>query len=272
MEQYLKIPQQGRIRLLQITDPHLFSHPEQTLLGVNTSASFSAVIDQVKKEHFDLVLATGDLIQDHEIQGYARFAQITEQLQAPIVWLEGNHDAQPEMAKALAGYSHVLPNKQILAGEHWQILMLNTQVSGKPYGELSATQLAWLDEKLSQFPERFCLIAQHHNILPTNSAWLDQHSLKNAEALAEILAKYPNVKGIVHGHIHQQVDAKWKGIPIFSTPSTCIQFKPNCDEFTLDIQPQGWREFYLHENGKLETVVKRLNSNNFLPNMEAKGY
>ncbi|AGQ39147.1 TPA: 3',5'-cyclic-AMP phosphodiesterase [Mannheimia haemolytica] len=275
MHEYIKLPVTGVIKLLQITDPHLFSNPEETLLNVKTVKSFSAVIEQINKQakqYFDLVLATGDLIQDHNIAGYHYFAQITNSLNSPIVWLEGNHDVQPSMSEILAQYKHILPHKQILLGEQWQLLMLNTQVVGMPYGELSYSQLKWLEEKLAQYPQRFTLVALHHNILPTNSAWLDQHSLKNSNELSEIFAKFKNVKAIVHGHIHQQVDDIWHGIPIYATPSTCIQFKPNCDQFTLDLQPQGWREIELHENGTIETVVKRLNSNDFLPNVNAIGY
>ncbi|MDY2948238.1 MAG: 3',5'-cyclic-AMP phosphodiesterase [Mannheimia varigena] len=278
MRECLKIDKRGVIRLLQITDPHLFSNPEDKLLGVDTLASFKEVIQQIKKQiiragdSFDLILATGDLIQDHQIQGYEHFAKITKALNLPIFWLEGNHDSPTEMNEILSAYSHVMPHKHILVGEHWQILMLNTHVTDQAYGELTESQLNWLESKLAEYPEHFSLIVQHHNILPTNSAWLDQHSLKNAKELEKVLSKFDKVRAIIHGHIHQQVDAHWQGIPIFATPSTCIQFKPNCDEFTLDILPQGWREFYLYENGELETVVKRLNSNEFLPNLEAKGY
>lgn len=277
MSEPFKLQKNGTVKLLQITDPHLFSHTEETLLNVKTVNSFSAVIEQIQKQiettqAFDLVLATGDLIQDHNIAGYHYFAQITEPLKTPTVWLEGNHDIQPNMREILGQYSHILPHKQILIGDKWQLLLLNSQVVGMPYGELSYLQLKWLEEKLAQYSQRFTLIALHHNILPTNSAWLDQHSLKNSNELAEILAKFGNVRGIVHGHIHQQVDDVWRGIPIYATPSTCIQFKPNCDQFTLDLLPQGWREIVLYENGTIETIVKRLNSNDFLPNLNALGY
>ncbi|MEG9533146.1 3',5'-cyclic-AMP phosphodiesterase [Mannheimia indoligenes] len=278
MSEQFELPKNGTVRLLQITDLHLFSHTEETLLNVKTVKSFSAVIEQIQKQieqtqqGFDLVLSTGDLIQDHNIAGYHYFAQLTEPLKTPIVWLEGNHDVQPNMTEILGEYSHILPHKQILIGEKWQLLLLNTQVAGMPYGELCYHQLKWLEAKLNEYPERFTLIALHHNILPTNSAWLDQHSLKNSDELAKILQPFNNIKGIVHGHIHQQVDDIWNGIPIYATPSTCIQFKPNCDQFTLDLLPQGWREIILHENGAIETTVKRLNSNDFLPNLNALGY
>lgn len=55
------------IRLLQLTDMHLFKTPQESLLGVNTWQSYQAVIDAVIAEQrdIDLILATGDLAQDH---------------------------------------------------------------------------------------------------------------------------------------------------------------------------------------------------------------
>ena len=271
-------PKKSVIKLLQITDPHLFSDTTKDLLGVNTYASFQAVLDEIQAEmqtqssNFDAILATGDLIQDHQSEGYLHFAEMIRPLAKPVFWLEGNHDQQPQMSLQLGKFDYIRPEKQIFAGEHWQILMLNSQVATAPSGYLSKGQLAWLNQKLSENPERFTLVVLHHNILFTHSAWLDQHSLKNSDTLAEILALYPNVKAILHGHIHQEVDAIWNGIRILSTPSTCIQFKPNCDDFTLDNLPQGWRELSLFEDGHIETEVKRLKTQAFLPNFDSRGY
>ncbi len=262
------------VRLVQITDPHLFSDSNETLLGVNTYQSFQAVLTEIQQSNFsfDAVLATGDLVQDYQISAYHRFAQMVEPLNKPVFWLEGNHDTQPQMSLQLGEYAHIHADKQILAGKKWQILLLNSQISNAPSGKLSYGQQVWLQQKLSELPERFTLVALHHNILPTNSAWLDQHSLKNSNELADILNQFDNVKAILHGHIHQEVNAVWNGIQIFATPSTCIQFKPNCDNFTLDFLPPGWREIELWADGRVKTNVKRLNSNEFLPDFGATGY
>lgn len=261
------------VRLLHITDPHLFSDDAATLLGVNTTQSFQAVLNDIQQSTFnyDLVLATGDLIQDKNPEAYHRFAKMVKALNQPIFWLEGNHDRQPQMSLYLTQYAHIQPEKQIFAG-NWQILLLNSQVGGAPHGQLSRGQLAWLNGKLTENTHRYTLVVLHHNILPTNSAWLDQHSLQNADQFADVLQQYPNVKAILHGHIHQEVDCFWHRYRVLATPSTCIQFKPNCDEFTLDLRPQGWRELTLYPDGRIETTVKRLNSNEFLPDLQSKGY
>lgn len=267
-------PASSAVRLLHITDHHLFSNQDDTLLGVNTHDSFNAVLTEIQQSPFryDVVLATGDLIQDHNEKAYHDFATMVATLEKPVFWLEGNHDSQPEIQQYLAQYAHIHAHKQILLGEKWQLLLLNSQVVGKAYGHLAQAQLDWLASKLAEQPQRYTLVALHHNILPTNSAWLDQHSLQNSDALAQVLASSTQVKAIMHGHIHQEVDSHWCGYRVLSTPSTCIQFKPNCDEFTLDLLPQGWREITLHADGRIETCCKRLNSQAFLPDLSATGY
>ena len=50
------------VKLLQITDPHLFKDTSKELLGINTHESFSQVLKEIQSESFDydIVLATGD--------------------------------------------------------------------------------------------------------------------------------------------------------------------------------------------------------------------
>lgn len=71
MESLFKLPMASgaRVRILQITDTHLFAGEHETLLGVNTSRSYRAVLDAIIAEQhpFDLIVATGDLAQDHSV-------------------------------------------------------------------------------------------------------------------------------------------------------------------------------------------------------------
>ena len=45
------------IKLLQITDPHLFKEKETALLGVNTQASFTQVLKEIQQENNTLILS-----------------------------------------------------------------------------------------------------------------------------------------------------------------------------------------------------------------------
>ena len=266
--------QQDVFRIIQITDPHLFKDTNGELLGFNTQASFSQVLSEIQQQQYDydLVLATGDLVQDNSDEGYLRFRQEVKALNNKMVfWIPGNHDFQPKMFEILKEET-VSAKKHILLGDKWQILLLDSQVQGVPHGQLEAEELDWLMLKLQEHPQRYSLVVLHHHLLSTGSAWLDQHNLRNANELAEVLAPFKNVKALLYGHIHQQVDSEWLGYQVMATPSTCIQFKADSNTFALDVVQPGWREIDLHADGHIETRVKRIQQASFLPNMQVEGY
>ena len=157
-------------------------------------------------------------------------------------------------------------------GEEWQILLLDSQVFGVPHGELSEFQLEWLERKLADAPGRHTLLLLHHHPLPAGCSWLDQHSLRNAGELDTVLAKFPHVKYLLCGHIHQELDLDWNGRRLLATPSTCVQFKPHCSNFTLDTIAPGWRTLELHADGTLTTEVHRLADARFQPDTASEGY
>ena len=164
------------------------------------------------------------------------------------------------------------PAKRVFIGEQWQILLLDSQVFGVPHGELSEFQLEWLERKLADAPERHTLLLLHHHPLPAGCSWLDQHSLRNAGELDTVLAKFPHVKYLLCGHIHQELDLDWNGRRLLATPSTCVQFKPHCSNFTLDTIAPGWRTLELHADGTLTTEVHRLADARFQPDTASEGY
>lgn len=262
-------------KFVQITDPHLFRDEKEELLGINTFQSLQQVIKEIQQQDFvyDFVLATGDIVQESGDESYHHFCRLVEPLKKKVFWIPGNHDFQPKMFDILnQPTGNVCARKHILLGKSWQILLLDSQVFGVPHGSLSPYQMDWLVAKLKDHKDRHALIVLHHHILPTNSAWLDQHNLRNAHELAYALAPFSHVKGILHGHIHQQVDSEWHGYKLMATPSTCIQFKPDNNTFALDTLQPGWREVSLYADGRIETQVKRIQQAQFLPNMNEEGY
>jgi len=260
----LSLAGESRVRVLE---------KHETLLGVNTWESYQAVLEaiQAQQRPCDLIVATGDLAQDHSAAAYQHFAEGIARFTVPCVWLPGNHDFQPAMYSALqdAGIS---PAKRVFIGDHWQILLLDSQVFGVPHGELSEFQLEWLENKLSDSPERHTLLLLHHHPLPSGCSWLDQHSLRNAGELNNVLQRFPNVRHLLCGHIHQELDLDWNGRRLLATPSTCVQFKPHCANFTLDTIAPGWRWLDLYDDGTLHTEVCRLESTQFRPDTASEGY
>ena len=275
MESLLKLPAASgsRIRILQITDTHLFAGKDETLLGVNTWASFDAVLQAISASprQYDLIVATGDLAQDHTVEAYQHFAEGIARLPAPCVWLPGNHDFQPAMFSTLSE-AQIANEKHVLIGDSWQIVLLDSQVFGVPHGMLSDYQLEWLETTLAIEPHRHTLVLLHHHPLPSGCTWLDQHSLRNSHMLEAALQNYPLATTLICGHIHQDLDLNWNGRRLLATPSTCVQFKPHCTSFTIDSEAPGWRWLDLLQDGNVETEVERLMTRAFSPDLDSEGY
>lgn len=261
------------IRILQITDTHLFAGKHESLLGVNTWASYDAVLKAIvaQQREFDLIIATGDLAQDHTPEAYQHFAEGIARLPKPCVWLPGNHDFQPAMFEVLNA-AKLAAEKHVLLGEAWQLVMLDSQLPGVPHGMISDYQLEWLENALAMAPQRHTLVVLHHHPLASGCTWLDQHSLRNSHQLAAVLEAYPLARTLVCGHIHQEQDLDWNGRRVLTTPSTCVQFRPNCTGFTIDTVAPGWRWLTLHNDGTLTTEVQRLQSAAFRPDIDSEGY
>lgn len=260
------------VELLQITDTHLYESADGSLLSVNTHQSLNAVIEQIltNGEGYDAIVATGDISQDHTQASYRRFEQLIAPLSQPCFWLPGNHDNQ--MSMGMIGSSQIIDTHHILLGEHWQAILLNSQVEGVPYGHLSSEQLMMAEQLLTNNPQRHTLILLHHHPVLIGSQWLDQHTLENAYQLWEVIKNHSNVQALLCGHVHQNYDRIHHGVRVMTTPSTCVQFKPNSQQFALDQQAPGWRKLSLHADGTISTVVDRLNCDSFKPDFEAQGY
>ncbi|MEO0376505.1 MAG: 3',5'-cyclic-AMP phosphodiesterase [Cyanobacteria bacterium P01_A01_bin.17] len=255
----------------QLSDLHLFSTPEQTLLGLQTMASFAAILDALRQlpQQPDVILLTGDLAQDESSAAYEQIAQQIAPLNIPTYWLPGNHDHLPSMASILS-QPPIYPDKAFQMGG-WQFLMLDSTVAQQVHGKFSAQHLEQLEQQL-QANTNPTLIALHHPPVTIDSAWLDNLGLRNSEAFFAVLERYDHVKLAIFGHIHQQVEQHRRGIAYLSTPSTCVQFAPHQKTFALDETRPGFRLLQLYPDGTFESEVQRVQID--LPQLDvaAKGY
>ena len=96
--------------------------------------------------------------------------------------------------------------------------------------------------------------------------------LRNPEALFEVLERFPHVRGLLWGHVHQAFDQTVNGLRLLASPSTCIQFAPDSVDFGLDAVAPGYRWLRLHEDGQLETGVSRIDPDLFDVDINGAGY
>ncbi|MGR8939996.1 MAG: 3',5'-cyclic-AMP phosphodiesterase [Gammaproteobacteria bacterium] len=244
--------------ILQISDLHLMPHRGETMLGVDTEYYFHRVLDHAvaANPEIDLILVTGDLTQDPDAGSYRRIAQKLQSIGLPCICLPGNHDDDALMQNAL-NKGWISCRKQVFLG-NWQIISLNSRIPGKPGGRLEKEELVFLEDCLHEESDRHALIAVHHPCLAIASPWLDAMMIENSEEFLAVLRRYPMVKAITCGHIHQVIDRHIGTLRFFSAPSTCFQFEPGSQEFSVVDTPPGYRIIQLHQDGRLETDVYRL--------------
>lgn len=243
------------LSILQITDLHLLTKSGMEMSGINTEQSFCQVLQYAHNQHskFDLILVTGDLTQDPCQFAYQRIYEELEKYQSKAVCLPGNHD-EPKLMEQFISGKQINCDKHVLF-ENWQIINLNSKKQGSEGGYLASEEIDFLTYALKEHPDLNTLIAVHHPPLPTQSAWLDTMMIENRDALFLAIDKYPQVKIITCGHIHQELEITKNNALILGTPSTCFQFKPNCADYALDDKNPGYRVFQLYPNGKFDSEV-----------------
>ena len=250
----------SHLSLLQLTDLHILPAPEITLLGINTEYYFNRVLNHAftQSVSYDAMLISGDLAQSPSKATYQRILHKIEEYHLPTMCLPGNHD-DFELMQEVLNTPLVSCKKQIILGR-WQLLILNSQILKSEGGYLEQTELDFLAHCLEENSHLFTLIAMHHNCLPSDSKWLDTMQIKNSDELLALVARYPKVKVITTGHIHQEMDKKFGDVAVFGTPSTCFQFAKNSAEFAMDRTPPGYRIIELHDNGEVTSEVHRIDT------------
>lgn len=266
---------QNPIKITQITDTHLYGEPSGTLLKMNTHDTLGHVMELVKsnESEIDLVLATGDIAQDASEKAYTNFLEIIASLNTPFRWIPGNHDNATVMSRIAEGTEASEKTAQI---NNWLIILLDSSILGQVHGKLAKKEIKFLSSVLRAADKDdsidHCLVTMHHNPIPGNSAWMRDIGLENGDEFFETLKISQKVKCVLYGHIHQELDFEHEGIRCLCTPSTCIQFKPGVTSFSLDRVNPGYRSLQLFDDGRIESVVKRVSGENFEADYNSPGY
>jgi Icc protein len=266
-------PKSGKvIRAVQITDLHLFAGSEGSLVGLNTEESLEAVKEEVRAHDLpaDLILATGDLVHDGTHAAYQRSFSHLASFGLPVYCLPGNHDELLTLEESASRDS-------INYAEHchygnWHFIFLDSTIPDNDGAHLTQETLQILETHLQSSPDAHTLVCLHHQPVKMGSQWLDTMAVDNPDEFFSIIDRYPQVRGIVWGHVHQEYDGMYKNIHMMSSPSTCIQFLPKSKEFAIDSAAPGYRWLELHPDGRIETGVKRIASIPGSVDMACNGY
>lgn len=222
------------MRIAQLSDPHI-TVPQRLSHGfVDTAAALRRAVAHLQglPQQPDLVLLTGDLVDDLLPEAYERLRALLAPLTIPVYVIPGNHDDRALLRAAFAADGY-LPEHgpflhYVLEDAPLRLIGLDTQRFGEVGGELCEARLQWLAERLEEGAERPTLLFMHHPPFPTGLP-VDRYGFPGAEALGVLLEQHRQVQRIVAGHVHRAVQALWHGVPASTCSATAFQFGLDLD-------------------------------------------
>jgi Icc protein len=122
-----------------------------------------------------------------------------------------------------------------------RFVLLDSTLPGKEEGNLSAEQLAWLEEELAAHRGRPTWVFLHHQPLPIYIRWLDRLGLQNPDPFLSIVARHPQVRAVAYGHVHQPRRWRYGKALFISVPALAFQFSPINQEEEITQDTPGFR-------------------------------
>lgn len=227
-------------KVAHISDPHLLENSTDILFQVNPFERLLHLLNIIKKNHYDLLIISGDIADNGDIKSYRLLNDLLATLSIPIILIPGNHDNEQHLVNTIAQKSDcwVSPKTPILLGG-WTFLHMNNNISEKPQGKVTTAGLKQLQYQLEITSQPICLLI-HHPLFSTRIPKIDLYGLINPQDLLPLLAY--KVRLVLCGHIHGDYRWFYKGVFFESAPSSAFQFDPpgNSSESACEIRKEGY--------------------------------
>lgn len=250
--------------LVQLSDLHLGASWEG---GFDPRLRLERVVDAIRAlpDEFDAALVSGDLSDDASEESYRFAREALASLGIPVHVLPGNHDDRARLRAAfeLPGVG-AEPIEYSVMVDELRLVLLDSIVPGQDPGALGPERLEWLDAELAREPEVPTILAMHHAPLATGIPEWDEinweDSRRAREELAAVVARHPQLRAIVAGHLHRIAASALAGCPVISVPSTYLQALP--DFANEDVEMAGPPGYALHvlRDGELCSQVASFGS------------
>lgn len=244
------------LRILQISDCHLFSDPEKVgYADINPARSLASVLEDAKQESPDLVLFTGDISGDDSEASYHQLESMLKaaDLRDKVRMIPGNHDV-PELMLKLFGESVCRFDSHEDFGQ-WRLHYLNSHYKGSK-GSVSSERLQALEKSVFSSPSQNHIIAVHHHPLDVIH-WMDKHDWIDRDRFLQVMYFLPRPVRVLYGHVHNDIHRVFAGHEYYACPSSCWQWAQT-EQFGVSDLPPGYRMIELGENGEWLTWVNRV--------------
>ncbi|UGT43669.1 metallophosphoesterase [Nocardia yamanashiensis] len=223
------------VTIVQLTDTHLRAAGEHVHGVVDSHENLLRVLAQVRvaKGPIHAIMLTGDLADNGAPEAYRRLRAAVEpvaaELGARVVYLMGNHDERVAFGETLldlapGSVDPLTPHDSVTEVAGLRLIGLDSTTPGRHDGWLEDEQLHWLAAELRNPATLGTVLAVHHPPLPSAIAAAETLRLRNAEALAEVIAG-TDVRVILCGHNHLTGAGMLAGVPVWMGPASSYRLE-----------------------------------------------
>ncbi|WP_028651318.1 metallophosphoesterase [Nocardioides halotolerans] len=213
----------------------------------------------------DVLLVSGD-VADHGLpEEYAEARAVLDRWPGPRLVGTGNHDVREPFARGLLDVELAPgPLVQVLEAADFRILMLDSLVPARDgtridHGELSADQLAWLDEQLGS-DDRPVLLSLHHPPADLGLGLMAPILLKDPEPLELVVMQHSHVVATLVGHAHTACATTFAGRPLLVGGGCASTVPLDAEPYPVvwEAGPPTLAFHLLHDDGRLTTHWRAL--------------
>jgi 3',5'-cyclic-AMP phosphodiesterase len=237
--------------IAQLSDIHIRPRGQLYKGLVDTNRMFSEAIEHLYNLDLlpDLVLLTGDLVDEGHQDEYEMVRELLQPLKIPLLILPGNHDERQALLDAFSDHTY-LPRSGPL---HYccddyevRIVALDSCPHGHHHGDIDSQGLDWLHNTLSADREKPTLVLLHHPPFVCGIPYLDDYRYMNHQPLASVISEFQNVEAVLCGHVHRTMFRRWAGTMIAACPSTATQIALQLDRNASPKSYEGPSACLLH--------------------------
>ena len=208
----------------QISDFHIVERDRLLLDAIDTAAFLRAAVEHLNglDPPPDVVVATGDLVNDGRPAEYEHLRALLAPLRHPLRLMPGNHDDRAALRAAFPDHAELGTDGvvQYVVDGPVRVVVVDSTRFPEFGGRLDAAQLTWLDRTLAEAPSTPTIVAVHHPPFLTGIDHMDAMGFDtdDAVALGEVIGRHPQVERIQCGHLHRSITTRWHGTTAATAP------------------------------------------------------
>ena len=239
--------------IAQFSDLHVTAPGRCNSDGIDTAAGLSRCIEHLGALDRvpDLLVLSGDLVDEGTVPEYQRLRNMLSRARIPVFLIPGNHDRRSPLRSIFFDHADLGAAGRMFYHQDvrgLRLIMLDSLIEGRESGDLDEAQLDWLDSLLQAEPALPVLVLLHHPPVVTGFSRMDRISLAadSVARLCELFSGRPQVHAIFCGHLHRNVRAVCRGVPVSVCPSTAFQARLRLGRGRFEAAPDEPPAYQLH--------------------------